>query len=140
MFYIQFVTALQFEEFHYKIKEKPDDDRRVTWAEWDGFVKVNVTVCNETGSSRQTDVEDVQIKRDSWKSEVHKKLKGKEIPHTRKRTGLRLELKDLIHSGKGGKCRNRWTHVVSTCGSTLLIAFVFLSEIRHQGSEVTSKM
>lgn len=120
-----------FKEFHYKAEEKLDDDWRVTWAERDGFVKVNVIVCKEIGSNGQTDVEDVKIKRDSWKGEVHTKLKGKEVPHTSKRTGLRLELEELIHSGKGGKCRSRWrwTHVVSTCGSTLLIAFVFLSEI-----------
>lgn len=101
----------------------------MTWAERDGFVKVNVTVCNEIGSNGQTHVEDVKLKRDSWKSEVHKKLKGREIPHTSKRIGLSLDLEELIHSGKGGKRRDRWTRVVSTCGSILLIAFVFLSEI-----------
>ena len=81
------------------------DDCRVTWAETDGFAKVNVTVCNELGSNGQTDVEGIKIERDSWNSEVHKKLKGKEIPHTSKRMGLRLALEELIHSGNGGKRR-----------------------------------
>lgn len=59
------------------------------------------------------------------------RLKGKNTPHTSKRTGLRLERGQSIQL-VGGKFRCRWTHVVSMCGSILVLLLFF--SVKYEAS------